>query len=610
MLANPRFWLGAISAIGVALVVVKDTQRRAPGDLTRVHQREADLVGRDSCVMCHGDGEVRMADACLECHADVGAHIEGSLGLHGSLQPNLVRECALCHSDHHGVDFPVINGRSFHIAGVPAAVEFDHDTVGFTMEGMHLDLACVDCHANVLDSVLPTGARRYMGLSQDCATCHENPHEERLTQSCADCHAQTGFGDLRQFDHGERFPLVGSHAQVSCVDCHAEGSAHSVDAVGARSGSPEWRQCIDCHDSPHAPAFIDAIAEPTDTPPGDSCATCHSLDHDAFDTNLVDLTVGQHALTSFVLETPHADLECAQCHGRELLGAKFSDRHPGRDASACEACHEDAHRGFFDARSKELGLDRPAGCAECHLPHTFSKVSLDAFDHERWTSFPLRGSHGQNACASCHPRASAPDHAARTFGWATKITGSDAGCAACHTDPHEGQFDASGLPANLGERASCARCHDETSFRSSPHGFDHGLWTGFALDGAHGATSCSSCHDRVRGHALGRTWGRAVGTNCADCHSDSHAGQFAEQGITDCRGCHEDTNSFRALRFDHDLDTQFPLDGTHASLSCSECHRVTKPDGIALVRYRPMGTECADCHGATRDRVRTKGRDR
>jgi len=610
MFANPRFWLGAVSALGVSLVVIKDTQRKAPGDLTGVHQREADLVGRNSCVLCHGDGEVRMADACMECHADVRAHIDGSLGLHGSLQPNLARECALCHSDHHGADFPVVNGRSFHIAGVPEVEEFDHETVGFVMEGMHLDLSCVDCHANVQDDVLPEGSKRYMGLSQDCATCHVNPHESRLRQSCADCHTQQDFAEIAGFDHGERFPLTGSHGQASCVDCHAEDSVHSIDAVGALRATPEWRECIDCHESPHTESFIESIAQDASTTSGDSCRVCHILEHEAFDTNEVALSDDQHALTGFPLELPHAEVECSKCHGQKVRGSDFVDRYPGRSASACEACHEDAHRGFFDARSEKLGLDEPAGCAECHLPHTFSDIPLDDFDHGIWAAFPLLGAHRQNACKSCHSPAPAPDSAGRKFGWAAEPVGSVEDCGTCHTDPHAGEFDQEGLPANLNGRVSCARCHDEVSFRSAPHGFDHGLWTGFALDGAHGEASCSTCHDRVKGEPFGRTWARAAGQNCADCHSDSHAGQFDVEGVTDCRRCHEDTNSFNTLRFDHDLDTRFPLDGTHQTLSCSECHRETKPAGVALVRYRPMGRECVDCHGGTRNRVRTRGNDR
>ena len=44
-----------------------------------------------------------------------------------------------------------------------------------------------------------------------------------------------------------------------------------------------------------------------------------------------------------------------------------------------------------------------------------------------------------------------------------------------------GEFDKRGRPPVIEGRTSCARCHDNTSFRTLEK-FDHGAWTGFPLD--------------------------------------------------------------------------------------------------------------------------------
>lgn len=611
MFQNPKFWLGAVSALGVALVVVKDGRRTAPGDLAAVHQREDDLSSRSGCAQCHGDGDVRMVDACIECHADVGSDIDVGRGLHGSLEQNLAQQCAVCHSEHHGTEFPVVNPRSFFIAGVPDVEDFDHEIVGFPMAGEHLELLCIDCHANANDVVLPKGVKRYMGLDRSCAACHEDPHDGQMAKDCADCHSQETFDELLEFEHDERFPLVGSHARASCLDCHAEGSAHSIEASGGDGGPQRWRECVDCHESPHRESFIDGIAQLADLTPGDSCVTCHALEHQLFASESVEVDAEQHALSGFPLELPHAEVECAQCHGDPVEGASdFAARYPGRLPDDCQDCHDDAHRGFFADRAIDLGLAQRTECIDCHLPTTFSEIEPESFDHAHWTAFALLGAHGQAACKSCHPMSKHPDDLGRRFGRAAEhFGGRIEGCGTCHSDPHEGQFDREDLPASLDGRIGCARCHNETSFRSFPHGFDHGQWTGFALDGNHAEQSCSSCHRPHRPDAVGRTWGRAPGTNCADCHDDTHGGQFAdENGETSCRACHEDTNDFTNLDFNHNRDSRFPLDETHRKLDCAQCHRSIQSGSIQITRYKPMGRECIDCHGGTRSRVRTRGR--
>lgn len=605
-LADPRLWLGCLSAAAVVYLVHRDIERTTPADLTSVHRREPDLAARDGCALCHGDGEVSLTQACLECHGTIGLQIEASHGLHGSLDPNVAQACAVCHSEHHGEDFAIVNERSFAIAGVPDVLAFDHGPVGFPMEGAHLELECNECHANAIEPVLERGETRFIGLDQDCAACHEDPHEGRMLRGCAECHGQEAFDLLTPFVHDERFPLEGSHANTGCLDCHAERTRHSVEALD-RSGPPaEWRSCQDCHESPHRMAVAAAWARLVDMPVEESCEVCHPAAHETFRDAGDELTVSEHALTGFALETPHEDLTCNECHADQETD--FFERYPGRRADQCWHCHGDPHRGYFANFTDDVVAASAVECRRCHLSTSFMELPETGFDHGRWTGFSIRGSHAQSACESCHPSTEAPDELGRSFGWASAHFGEVRGCVTCHVDPHQGSFDEESLPALVEGRSDCARCHDERSFRTAADRFDHALWTGFPLDAAHGEQSCSACHASLREpDPVGRTWQRAAGDSCASCHDNPHGGQFEVEGQTDCRRCHESTARFSELTFDHDRDSRFPLDESHESVACSACHRPSSPGGFGVVRYRPIGTECADCHGVNRGLKRLRG---
>ncbi|MCA8943868.1 MAG: hypothetical protein KDB80_14995, partial [Planctomycetes bacterium] len=201
------------------------------------------------------------------------------------------------------------------------------------------------------------------------------------------------------------------------------------------------------------------------------------------------------------------------------------------------------------------------------------------------TRFPLDGAHVATACRACHRE--------DTAGGARAFRGVETACRACHDDPHAGRFDAARLPSELGGRTGCARCHDTNAFRDvSWSADDHRIWTGYELVGKHADASCASCHGAPFADAP---------RDCASCHEDVHRGQFREHGRTDCTRCHEASKTFHDLAFDHTRDTRFRLDDNHARLACSDCH-VQRPTrtGELVVRYRPLGRECRDCHATER----------
>ena len=660
---HPRVWIAVFSSAAVLYLVVGYSGRTSPGPLSAVHGREDDLAGRNDCSSCHGGWFETMDEACLSCHEVIGEHLEQGKGLHGALDAGRARTCGLCHSEHHGEGFSLVNRQSFAQAGSSDPEAFDHERVGFSMDGKHLEIACSKCHEHADADLLPRGATRFVGLEQDCAACHEDSHEGRMVIACADCHGQVAFAALDPRGHDDALPLLGGHAEADCLECHKESSAHSLEAIGVgRADAP--RSCDACHESPHREVFVKGVARLESTDPGASCGVCHLAEHVSFREEGLEVSDAHHAESGFALDLPHDEPACRDCHRPELEA--FKERYPGRDPdrcrdchedphggqfeeacldchererfkphrfteerhaettfalndshleaechachtqpheesprrfrntpTRCEACHLDAHYGYFVVYEEELAGDPRGSCAVCHLETKFREVPESGFEHERWTPFAVVDAHAQTVCATCHPDTSVPDAFGRRFGFAEEKFGAYRDCRTCHVDPHEGAFDGRGE-----EDASCERCHVQTSFRAFPARFDHGTWTGFPLEEAHAEASCTACHEPLRRpQESGRTWKRAAGSRCADCHADPHAGQFVVEGVIDCARCHQAT-AWTDLVFVHQTESRFSLGKAHEELACDACHSRVEVGGRTIVKYRPLPMRCVDCHDA------------
>ena len=593
---RPQVWLALVSAATVCTLAVVDNGRTAPGPLSAVHDRVEDLAGRRDCSECHGSWRRSMASACMECHADIEEQLAGPFGLHGSLEQDAQKACGLCHSEHHGASFAMVNRQSFALAGVADPDRFDHAQVGVRIDGAHLELDCTACHTNAAVTLLPEGQKRYLGLDRDCASCHEDPHEGRMQPACAACHGQQDFTALRSEGHERFLPLVGGHAGQDCRSCHAQDSQHALEAMGPRR-SVEARDCIDCHESPHAEGWMRGVARAAGGAVGGSCDACHLAEHTEFASEELEVTPEQHAAGGFALDAPHDGVACAECHADDARD--FAARYPGRAADTCSACHADPHGGQF-ADSPFFADD----CLGCHDRLAFEPHGFDLGDHAR-TDFALDGSHAELGCEACHeaPHADAP----RVF------RGTPARCEACHDDVHGGLFERR-VP-ELAQRAhgTCAECHRTTSFSAEAQAsFDHARWTSFGLSGAHLQSTCEACHPRAhRPDEQGRSFGRVEAhfggpvEGCASCHADPHGGRFDGAGMPrevkgrgGCARCHAET-SFRAVTetFEHERWTGFALDGAHAALDCLACHpALPRRDAFGRTWGPARGSTCQDCH--------------
>jgi hypothetical protein len=648
---------------------VVDLDRAAPGPVSAVHALafEAEDVALDECSACHGGWFESMASACADCHEEVLDDMETEAGLHGGLPGEVEAEaCGTCHGEHNGPGFQLAGPRSFKLAGAGTRDDFDHAVVGFDFEGAHLELDCVECHTAADELVLEPDQQRFRGLDQDCASCHTNDHAPVFPQDCTSCHNESDWTEQSWTEHAAFFPRQGAHAEAGCRDCHAADSPVSLEArLGRRGGGlPEVRGCTACHEAPHSESFLAGSLEP-----GADCSVCHETSLGSFETATERLEPAAHDATGYGLDAPHDQLECTACHAPV---GQFIDRFPGRQRSDCVACHEDPHGEQFaadqacidchrqDAFEPHLfdadrhavlalalsGAHGEADCAECHQPlvdagealafrgtdatcaacHTDAHAGFDfageapddcaschddvafpdaraGFGHGLRTGFELEGAHGEESCESCHLPAAEPDAAGRRFGRvallletrgalsagsSSRVANQD--CGLCHVDVHAGVF------ARSEELASCGACHSPLSFRTGLDDFDHAETTGFSLGGGHAELDCTACHaddsDALRGRAP------AAGADCASCHDEPHGGQFAPSPRgADCARCHAPEAPFVEPHFDHDVDSDFPLEGRHRELACTECHALEDAGGTQLRRYWPLERDCTACHG-------------
>lgn len=173
-------------------------------------------------------------------------------------------------------------------------------------------------------------------------------------------------------------------------------------------------------------------------------------------------------------------------------------------------------------------------CSNCHAPLSRDDQAL--------------------ACQVCHEEVAADiANEQGHHGLHPDVAASD--CRVCHPDHRGREFDMLGL---------------------DPAAFDH-AFTDFALEGAHRAAACGSCHEAGKKH-------REAPGDCFACHEDddAHRGELGE----DCGSCHQPTAWLEA-EYDHD-ESGWPLVGHHRDAQCGLCH--------VGQRYEATPTDCIDCH--------------
>lgn len=623
----------------LVLLAIPLAAQISPGPLSKPHRF---LDGATNCTTCHRLGG-QATFKCLECHSEIAGRIAAGRGFHARVVAKNAgsQTCSTCHSEHNGEQFAIVKWE-------PSQQQFDHNKAGWPLTGKHAALACNRCHApaNIVASEktlirVKDLNRTFLGLSRDCATCHNDPHRGQLGRTCEQCHGTNDWKTVPTFDHARtRYALTGAHARVACAKCHTPA---------VPGGTPRWTglvfdRCNGCHSDPHRGSFAA------------TCQGCHNTAAWKSVPAAAMATKFDHAKTKYPLLGKHVELRCEQCHAagdfkKPIAFQKCSDchrpdPHSGQfakraDAGECDSCHTVA--GFKPAKFGLLehaktayplqGKHATVACERCHIPagkatlyrikfaqcmdchrdehqgqfaaapflsrcencHTVQgyRPSTYTLARHKTSRFPLTESHVAVPCGDCHKPmdGSAVKKVAR-------YRFEDRSCTACHQDPHRGQFRERMLKTGAGGKAAgCEACHSLSSWRELSK-FDHSS-TRFELVGSHRAVACADCHrpPNLETNLLHVNF-RGAPTKCEDCHKDVHGKQFAPAGgVTQCDGCHN-SYKWRPSLFDHTTRTRFALEGVHKNVRCARCHNNIKPvEGADVLFYKPTPTECAACHG-------------
>lgn len=504
----------------------------SPGELSKAH---ADLEGVSNCTKCHDIGNKVTNAKCLDCHKEIKANIANRKGYHASSDVR-GKNCSSCHNDHHGRDFKMI---------ILNKKTFNHSKTGFILKGEHAQQECTACHKseNIRDPKLKKKTSTYLGLNQECLSCHDDYHQGKLSSKCTECHNFNSWKNATGFDHNKtKFPLLGQHREVACIDCH------KIEIVNGkktqRFNGLQFANCTACHKDVHDNKF------------GQDCKRCHTEESFHFNKGMKAF---DHDRTNFKLIGKHKLVDCKQCHKGSLTAPlKYKN---------CKDCHKDYHKGEF-ARN---GIS--PDCNQCHNNDGWSPSTFTIEKHD--LKFKLEGAHLATSCVACHKK---DNH------WTFRKMGKR--CVDCHKNEHKGFIENKFMP-----NEDCTICHSVNNWKEIS--FDHDK-TGYKLEGEHARIACSECHygKNEKGQRTQQFAGTAK--ECSSCHKDSHAGQFEVNGKTDCSKCHG-SDKWENSKFDHNT-SRFKLDGAHATVKCEECHKPVMNEKGKYIQYKFDNIACATCH--------------
>lgn len=288
--------------------------------------------------------------------------IIGLLGLSLSLfaqsphGKNFTINCADCHTADSW-EIPAANWNS--------TARFSHDETTFPLEGGHEHTDCRFCHETLI----------FEEAGTSCISCHTDIHHMTVGNDCARCHTSENWlvDNITELHQENGFPLLGAHAQISCVECHTSESGLQFTRIG--------NECINCHlDDYQATTSPNHMASGYST----ECLDCHNIS--AFEWNS-----GGIIHDFFPLEKGHNISDCSQCHTNGVFENTPTD---------CFSCHQDDYENALNPNHQALNFG--TDCASCHT------LDIDwmpsTFDHDAMF-FPIySGKHRDewNSCTDCH----------------------------------------------------------------------------------------------------------------------------------------------------------------------------------------------------------------
>jgi cytochrome b subunit of formate dehydrogenase len=291
-----------------------------------------------------------------------GIHIGPAdyIGVHAELR------CVDCHADVtsllHGRDLEPAQCQSCH------AVPFDEHAS--SVHGQALEAGqgkaahCYDCHGthDILTSGNPQSRTYKLNLPFTCAVCHSN------TNLMAEAGVRHPLAAEQYIDsmHGRGLIKQGLIVVPSCSDCHGVHAIYPDDDV---------RSSIHKDEIP------------------DTCGTCHA------------------GIEAIYREGVHGQLweagddrgpVCSSCHTSHEIIDPTDTAFKLQIDDRCGRCHEDRlrfYRETFHGKAMALGMPGVAACFDCHGAHgilpTHNPDSM------------LSEQHRLETCQKCHPKATA-----------------------------------------------------------------------------------------------------------------------------------------------------------------------------------------------------------
>jgi hypothetical protein len=247
--------------------------------------------------------------------------------------------CKACHS--------TTSWRAKGASG--GSQKFDHSQTGFPLTGAHVETPCVGCH----------NATRT--IKRACASCHDDFHRGRLSQSCDRCHSAAGWKLTKPIDLHRltRLPLTGMHVLADCTECHRRtGEQRFTDApvacfachekdyrrtgifpvhVGTANTAPLPRDCSLCH---RAIAWVPAVAPVAAMGTAASALSIAPADHDV----KFPVSFGAHRTATcpdcHASPTVPRAVRCVGCHAHAPAAVMQQHRQPvATSGNACLGCH-------------------------------------------------------------------------------------------------------------------------------------------------------------------------------------------------------------------------------------------------------------------------------
>lgn len=245
--------------------------------------------------------------------------------------------------------------------------EYNHSQTNFDLEGVHLVVDCKSCHASLIFNEAPN----------DCASCHNDVHSMSVGNDCASCHTPQNWlvDHIPELHEENGFPLIGTHSNLSCVDCHVSETNLRFDRLG--------NECISCHLQDYLNTTTPNHQEVGYSP--ENCIDCHDTFSSGWGAGFINHNF-------FPLTLGHDTQDCQACHFTD----KFSDASPD-----CFSCHENNFNNATNPNHINAGFSMD--CASCHTTNP-GWMPANFQEHDQ-LYFPIFSGNHQgewNACVDCH----------------------------------------------------------------------------------------------------------------------------------------------------------------------------------------------------------------